>query len=215
MDRINVSVVSPFRTLALATSPASTREAAAPGDGYAGSVDATARMQALAQPDATSGAAPAHRARALTFAALAFVGVLGGAVAAHAEAVAAPPDTSVSQTSTQQATFTYSNPARPLPDNSDADASTWMKNATKAFDDVKRGDATAFLQDASSDGVWVRGLPEAPETSTGMVYMTPQELAKDLQQKGPFYQHVFAQHDNARFVITPDAQGQVQTILLD
>jgi len=142
---------------------------------------------------------------------IAAVGIFG--VAAGTVHAAEPPQATVSATQSQQQA--YSDPARPLPDSADVDTDTWVAKSKEAFKAYNAGDTERLLKHVSNDGVWVRGLQDAPLTDTGHVYMTKAELTKDLREKGDFYKQVFEKHANDRFVISPDAQGNVQTILLD
>jgi hypothetical protein len=108
-----------------------------------------------------------------------------------------------------------SDPGRPLPDNARVDTEQWRKNADEAFKARQAGDREKFLGLASPDGVWVGGLKDAPQTSTGMVHMTHDELSRDLRDGGPLREQGFSRPAEGRFVIAPDAQGRVQSILLD
>lgn len=183
-------------------------QAEVPSDGYAGTVSIVSGGPMTAVAPQNPAKSFASRLAIVGLGALALVGVAGAVTL-----TAAPAQAQTVQTVQQQ---TYSNPSRALPDNAaNVDDNAWAANSDKAFTSIKRGDTSGFLQSLSADGVWVRGLPEAPKTETGMLHMTRDEMAKDLKSQGPFYQHVFGRHDNARLVVTPDAQGHVQTILLD
>ncbi|MBM3464383.1 MAG: hypothetical protein FJX76_19995 [Armatimonadetes bacterium] len=201
MDKITFrSIATPY-TL---SNPSRSAVADVPTDGYAGSVPAidTVHQVHAASPEP---AKPAMRGRAIMFAALATVGILGGIAARIASAEA--PQASVSQT----VDLELSNPTRPMPDNAEVDTAAWDATAAKAFAAYDQGDASGLAAQASEGGVWVRGLPG----SNGTTYMTKAEFTRDLQHRGPFQRHVFGEHGNARFVITPDAQARIQTILLD
>lgn len=182
-----------------------------PTDAYAGTAP-----EALARPAGNPAAAPRLDAfrlgRRLAVAGIGAIALVG--VAGTISMQSAPLATTSTQSQTVQSS--WSNPARPVPDNAQAvDEQAWQATFSKAFEAVKTKNAAGFLETLSSDGVWIRGLPEAPQTETGMLHMSHDEISKDLQQHGPFYKHVFAQRDNARLVVTPDAASQIQTILLD
>lgn len=196
--------------------------AAAPQDGYAGSMSLPVDLM----PSSLSSAAPAPSPQQLgVFARVALAtatlatGILGFAVAASAApALAPPPPTTVSAPASQGAGsvgVSLSNPARPLPGTTAVDTRQWMATADTAFTARQSGDTQALLRATSEDGVWIRGLRGGPATSTGHVYMTHDELARDLSDHGPLFQQVFDGPSNGRFVLSPDAQAQVQTILLD
>jgi hypothetical protein len=203
----DLRIRSPFASVSrtAASSPrATTESASAPSDGYAGTIGAPP----AAVPE-TRGTARslAQRLAVVALGALALVGVAGVVTAQ-----AAPPTPEMSQT----VGVHYSNPGRAVPDNAaQVDDTAWQSTFGDAFKAVKGNDPDAFLRTLSADGVWVRGLPEAPKTATGMLYMTHDEVARDLHDHGPLFNHVFAAHDNARMVVSPDGQAHVQTILLD
>lgn len=203
-------------------------------DGYAGSTELPVDLMPSRLASAAAPSPPPSRlgllAR-LTLAAATVASGLAGVMAcasAPPPAVPSPPATSISATSisatsasattaraTETAPATLSQPSRPLPDNADVDAGQWASTSESAFSAHESGDAAAFLRTTSEDGVWIRGLQGGPRTSTGHVYMTHEELARDVNEQGPFSRQFLHGSPSGRFVITPDAQGRVQTILLD
>lgn len=212
MDSMKLSVLSPYAPVRMAPSLTPPTVESGPTDGFA-SAPTTWAPPDMRTAMATA-AEPETRRSGMTTALLvgiAAVGIFG--VAAGTVHACELPQVSVSATQTQEQV--YSDPARPLPDNADVDAATWSAKAQDAFKAYNAGDTEGLLNLTSADGVWIRGLTDGPVTETGHVYMTKAELAKDLREKGDFYKQVFEKHANDRFVISPDAQGNVQTILLD
>jgi len=192
----------------------------------------------LLQPDAAverPSIAVASRGRLLAVAALATLGVVGALVAqtltSHAaqpagvsiSAVTHHPGSSAAldgqnpatQNPATQPLFVYSDPGRPEPESGPVNLAVWETNASTAFQAVEKRDAEALLAISSKDGVWIRGLPGAPQTGGDLVHLTHDEFAKDLRHKGPFYSTVLEKRTNTRFVVAPDSQGLIQTILLD
>ncbi|MHB2015827.1 MAG: hypothetical protein ACYCW6_02660 [Candidatus Xenobia bacterium] len=202
-------VISPFSPPPQAPRNGSTPPAppAASGDGYAGSIGAT------------NDVAPAPRKRRFgpvaLFSALALGGAIGMGAAALAPQAAAPISVSAP---VQQApvSFTLSNPQQALPDlATPGDMDAWVNNSQQAFQAWQSGNVDKFESLTSADGLWVRGLPGQPTGADGYTHLSHQELDRDLHHKGPFDKFVFQQHGNARFVLSPDGSGQVETILLD
>lgn len=206
MDSIRTAVLSPYAASAPTIAPRA-EVTTARADGY------TPGVNDWTPPDMRGAAAEISESRtgfgtrAAVLAGLVAIGILGGAIGTlHASDMP-----TVSATRQDK----YSDPARPLPDNAVPDEATWSANGEQAFKAYASADTEALTRLASRDGVWIRGLQNGPETSTGHVFMTHEEFARDLKDRGDFYQQVFESHSNGRFVITPDAQGHIQGILLD
>lgn len=104
----------------------------------------------------------------------------------------------------------WADPNRPVPDEGRPDSTVWVRTSKSAFAFVRNDNVNAFLGIMSRQGLWIDGLPWHVQT----LHVTFRELSADVHRHGRLYHAIFLDHRSGNFVVSPDDDGHVQSLLL-